>query len=67
MSVQSAAKVHTVQLKCSELLTDATKLTSVANIPELTHTNFQEYSSNGNLIVAEKVQFSSSAVPFNFD
>jgi len=34
---------------------------------EVAHTNFHEYSLNGSLIVAEKLQMSSSEVPLIID
>jgi hypothetical protein len=39
----------------------------VVNILEAADINFQEYFPNGNLIVAKKVQVSSSAVPLITD
>ena len=66
--VHGAQTVHTLQVKCSDYRPITAELTGfVADMLEVAHTNFHEYSLNGSLIVAEKLQMSSSEVPLIID
>jgi len=66
--VHGAQKVHTLQVKCSDYRPITAELTGfVADMLEVAHINFHEYSFNGNLIVAEKLQVFSSEMPLIID
>ena len=56
MKVQRAAKVHTHSIMCNEIWPIANKITLIeTNKQEVWRINFQEISSNGSLISANKL------------
>jgi len=55
MDVQTAAKIYNIQVKCSECLTIRSRThIVVANMCGVADLNFQEDSSNANIIVVDK-------------
>jgi hypothetical protein len=68
MDVQTAANVTTLQVKCPEFLTDRSRTyIVVVNMSGVADIILHEDSFNGSLIVAGKLQVSSSEVYLMFD